>query len=62
MRPLGFTDDITLVAISDTKFQALFFGIPDVIGLLSTFNLWQIYGYTVSKVSDLGNTWKETVV
>jgi len=40
MRPLGFTDDTTLLTISDTKFQALFFGIPKVIYLLSIFDLW----------------------
>jgi hypothetical protein len=39
MRPLGFTDDIMLLTISDTKFQELFLGIPKAIGLLPIFNL-----------------------
>jgi hypothetical protein len=40
MRPLGFTDYIMLLTISDAKFLAFFFGIPKVIYLLSSFNLW----------------------
>jgi hypothetical protein len=35
MRPLGFTDDIMLLTISDAKCQALFFFFSKVIYLLS---------------------------
>jgi len=43
MRPLGFANDKMFLTISDTKFQPLFFGIPNVIRLFLIYGKLRIY-------------------